>query len=78
MQPCQGDAVCFYAKAKALYMNAISYHWLRFVYNTTAQPKFLNLCNAFYGQVFREPSRVLGWLCMKAISKKKWSILTLL
>ncbi len=52
-------------------VDAIRNHWLRFVYNTTAQPKCSNLCNAFYGRQFREPSRVQGWLCTKAISKKK-------
>ncbi len=30
-------------------VDAIRNHWLRFVYNRTAQPKCLNLCNAFYG-----------------------------
>ncbi len=54
-------------------------HWLRFVYNTTAQPKCSNLCNAFYGWQFREPRREQGWLCTKAIYKnKKRSIPTLL
>ncbi len=43
-------------------VDAIRNHWLRFVYNTTAQPKCSNLCNEFYGQ---------GWLCTKAISKKR-------
>ncbi len=52
-------------------VDAIRNHWLRFVYNTTAQPKCLNLYNAFYGRQFSEPSRVQGWLCKKAISKKK-------
>ncbi len=52
-------------------VDAIRNHWLRFVYNRTAQPKFSNLCNAFYGRQFREPRRVQGWLCTKAISKKK-------
>ncbi len=41
-------------------VDAIRNHWLRFVYNTTAQPKCLNLCNAFYGRQFREPSRAQG------------------
>ncbi len=54
-----------------LKVDAIRNHWLRFVYNRTAQPKCSNLCNAFYGRQFREPSKVQGWLCMKAISKKK-------
>ncbi len=61
-----------------LKVDAIRNHWLRFIYNTTAQPKCSNLCNAFYGWLFHEPSRVQGWLCTKAISKKKGSILTLL
>ncbi len=52
-------------------VDAIRNHWLKFVYNTTAQPKCSNLCNAFYGRQFCEPSRVQGWLCTKAISKKK-------
>ncbi len=56
-------------------VDAIRNHWLRFVCNTTAQPKCSNLCNAFYGQNLveykAEPSRVQGWLCTKAISKKK-------
>ncbi len=59
-------------------VDAIRNHWLRFVYNRTAQPKCSNLCNAFYGRQFREPRRVQGLLCTKAISKKKGSILTLL
>ncbi len=44
---------------------------IKFVYNRTAKPKCSNLCNAFYGRQFREPSRVQGWLCTKAISRKK-------
>ncbi len=52
-------------------IDAVRNHWLRFVYNRTAQPKCSNLCNAFYGRQFCEPSRVQGWLCTKAISKKK-------
>ncbi len=52
-------------------VDAIRNHWLRFVLNRTAQPKCSNLCNAFYGRQFHEPSRVQGWLCTKAISKKK-------
>ncbi len=52
-------------------VDAIRNHWLKFVYNTTAQPKCSNLCNAFYGRQFCEPSRVQGWLCTKAISKNK-------
>ncbi len=48
-------------------VDAIRNHWLRFVYNTTAQPKCSNLCNALYGRQFCEPSRVQGWLCMKDI-----------
>ncbi len=39
-------------------VDAIRNHWLRFVYNTTAQPKCSNLCNAFYGRPFCEPKRV--------------------
>ncbi len=64
MQPCQGDAVCFCATAKSTLfgpsesLTPIRNHWLRFVYNSTAQPKCLNLCNAFYGRQFCEPSRV--------------------
>ncbi len=54
-----------------LKVDAVRNHWLRSVYNRTAQPKCSNLCNAFYGRPFREPSRVQGWLCTKAISKKK-------
>ncbi len=46
-------------------VDAIRNHWLRFVYNRTAQPKCSNLCNAFYGRQFREPRRVQGWLCKK-------------
>ncbi len=50
-------------------------HWLRLIYNTTAQPKCSNLCNAFYGRLFCEPSTRLAvhegyfwkkgkfWLC---------------
>ncbi len=59
-------------------VDAIRNHWLRFVYNTTAQPKCSNLCNAFYGRPFREPSRVQGWLCTKAISNIKKDNLALL
>ncbi len=33
-------------------VDAIRNHWLRFVYNRTAQPKCSNLCNAFYGRPF--------------------------
>ncbi len=52
-------------------IDAIRNHWLVFVYNKTAQPKCSNLCNAFYGRQLREPRRVQGWLCTKAIYKKK-------
>ncbi len=52
-------------------VDAIRNHWLRFVYNRTAHPKCSNVCNVFYGWQFREPRRVQGWLCTKAISKKK-------
>ncbi len=48
-------------------VDAIRNHWLIFVYNRTAQPKCLILCNAFYGRLFCEPRRVQGWLCTKAI-----------
>ncbi len=48
-------------------VDAIRNHWLRFVYNRTAQPTCSNLCNAFYVRQFREPRRVQGWLCTKAI-----------
>ncbi len=54
-----------------LKVDAFRNHCLRFVCNTTAEPKCSNLCNAFYGQHFCEPSRVQGWLCTKAISRKK-------
>ncbi len=54
-----------------LKVDAIRNHWLKFVYNRTAQPKCSNLCNAFYGRQFCEPRRVQGWLCTRAISKKK-------
>ncbi len=75
MQPCQGDAV-FLGESKStlfglLTVDAIGNHWLRFVYSGTVQPKCSNLYNTFYGQQFLEPSRVQGWLCTKAISKKK-------
>ncbi len=60
-------------------VDAIRNLWLIFVYYRTAQPKCSNLCNAFYGRLFCEPRRVQGWLCTKAISKKKnGSIPTLL
>ncbi len=39
-------------------VDAFRNHWLRFVYNTTAQPKYLNLYNTFYGRQFCEPNRV--------------------
>ncbi len=51
-------------------VDAIRNHWLRFVYNRTAQPKCSNLSNTFYGRPFCEPRRVQGWLCTKAISLK--------
>ncbi len=47
-------------------VDAIRNHWLRFVYNRTAQLKCSN-----YGRQFREPRGVEGWLCTKAISRKK-------
>ncbi len=50
-----------------LKVDAIRNHWLRFVYNRTAQPKCSNLCNAFYGQQFCEPRGVQSLLCTKAI-----------
>ncbi len=46
-------------------VDAIKNHWLRFVYNRTAQPKCSNLCNAFYEQRFYEPQRVQGQLFKK-------------
>ncbi len=51
-------------------VDVIRNHWLRFVYNTTAQPKCSNLCNAFYGRQYYEPRRIQGWLYTKAFSKK--------
>ncbi len=85
MQPCQGDAVFLGENKSTLFglltVDAFRNHWLRLVYNRTAQPKCSNLCNAFYGRQFCEPSRVQGWLCTKVISrifKKKSSIPTLL
>ncbi len=36
-------------------VDAFRNHWLRFVYDTTAQPKCSNLCYEFYGQPFCEP-----------------------
>ncbi len=51
-------------------VDAIRNHWLRFVYNRTAQPNCSNLCNAFYGRQFCEPRRAQGWLCTKTISKR--------
>ncbi len=73
IQPCQGDAVFLGENKSTLFglltVDAFRNHWLRLVYNRTAQPKCSNLCNAFYGRQFCEPSRVQGWLCTKAISK---------
>ncbi len=43
-------------------VDAFRNHWLRLVYNTTAQPKCSNFCNAFYGWQFCDPRRVQGWL----------------
>ncbi len=60
-----------------LKVDAIRNHWLRFVYNTTAQPKCSNLCNAFYGRLFCEYSRVQGWLCMKVIKKISYFTVTI-
>ncbi len=60
-----------------LKVDAIRNHWLRFVYNTTAQPKCSNLCNAFYGRLFCEFSRVQGWLCMKVIKKISYFTVTI-
>ncbi len=53
MQSCQGDTVCFYAKAKALYLNFRKYIHLgilKITYNKTAQPKCYH--NAFHGRPF--------------------------
>ncbi len=55
-------------------VDAFRNHWLRYVYNRTAQPKCSNLCNGFYGRQFREPSRVKGWLCMKAKKKGQFQL----
>ncbi len=30
---------------------------IKITYNTTARPRCLNVCNAFYGRLFREPRR---------------------
>ncbi len=78
-----GRRCVFLGKSKSILfglqkVDAFRNHWLRFVYNTTAQAKCSNWCNAFYGQQFSEPRRVQGWLCTKAISKKKGPIPTLL
>ncbi len=48
-------------------VDAFRNHWLRLVYNTTAQPKCSNFCNAFYGWQFCDPRRVPR-LAVKAIS----------
>ncbi len=52
-------------------VDAIRNHWLRFVYNTTAQPKCSNLCNAFYGRPFCEPKRVRLRLAISRLFLKK-------
>ncbi len=75
MQPCQRRCV-FRCESKCTLfglprVDAIKNHWLRFVYNRTAQPKGSILCNVFYVRQFHEPRRVQGWLCTKAISLKK-------
>ncbi len=46
-------------------VDAIKNHWLRFVYNRTAQLKCSNLCNAFYERQFYEPRREQGQLFQK-------------
>ncbi len=52
-------------------VDAIRNHWLRFVYNRTAQPKCSNLCNAFYGRQFHEPSIYYKVNCEQRLSKRK-------
>ncbi len=52
-------------------VDAFRNHWLRFVYNTAAQPKCSNLCYAFYGWPFRESSRLQGWLYEGYLKKKR-------
>ncbi len=52
-------------------VDAIRNHWLRFVYNRTAQPKCSNLCNAFYGRQFHEPSIYYNVNCGQRLSKRK-------
>ncbi len=57
MQPCQEDAVCFLCESKITLIglpkvDAVRNHWIRLVYNTTAQPKCSNLCNTFLDDSF--------------------------
>ncbi len=49
-----------------LKVDAFRKHWLRFVYNTTTQPKCSNLCNAFYG--------LQGWLHAGYLKKRVNSV----
>ncbi len=58
MQLCQGDAVCFLVKAKALYLvfwKSMHLGIIKITCNRTAQPRYYH--NAFYGWQFCEPRR---------------------
>ncbi len=72
---CHGEAVFLGESKSTLFdlpkVDAFRNHWLRFVFDTTAQPKCSNLCNAFYGWQFREPSRLQDWLHEGYLKKKR-------
>ncbi len=52
-------------------VDAIRNHWLRFVYNRTANPNVRICATHFMDDRFVKHRRVQGWLCTNAISKKK-------
>ncbi len=53
-----------------LKVDSIKNHWLRFVYNRTAQAKCSNLCNAFYGWQFVNIGEYKAG-CVQGYLKKK-------
>ncbi len=77
MQLCQGDSVFLCESKSTLFgfpkVDAMRNHWLRFVYNTTAQLKCSNLCEAFYGLQFLKPSRVQGHITAECTARQKSS-----
>ncbi len=83
MQPCQGDAVCFYAKANALYLafrkvDAIGNHWLRFVSTEQHNPN-VRICEThFMDNSFVNLGEYKAGCAQRLFLKKKGSIPTLL